>query len=133
MKITLYANLKKFTLTSSLKKEEMELAKKYAPDALKIKDDDGNDVFAVGYTPAHSNICAKSVTFGDVDSAGNVFLVGDVPGDLAKDREKAGEYVADVVGVAMPHLKLLEERVPAEIGKIRETRSEVISGIVSAE
>ena len=46
MQIKIFKNLKQYTLTSSIKKDDLDLVKKYRPAALKKKDADGNDIFA---------------------------------------------------------------------------------------
>ena len=85
MKITINGDA--YVLASEIKAEDIELLKKYDPDALKIKDKDGNDKFSVTYAEGKSGIQkftdSACATFGGKtrDDAGNAaLLVSDFKG-----------------------------------------------------
>lgn len=131
MKITLHQDVKKYVLTSTLKKDDLDLVKKYAPDALKIKDKDGNDVFGMSYCENRSSVSKIGVTFGGVNKDGCVIVVGDIPADLPAGT-KPGEYVADVVGAALENINALEAKLPEVVTGIRAQRAELIGSITEA-
>lgn len=132
MKITLHRDVAKYVLTSTLKKEDLELVKKHRPDALKIKDSDGNDVFGMSYVAGKSCISKNGVTFGAVNAEGYVIVTGDIPEKLPEGTPNAGEYVADLVGAAMTHIKTLEEKLPTVATAIKTERAALIGGITNA-
>lgn len=131
MKITLHQDVKKFVLTSTLKKADIELVKKYAPDALKIKDKDGNDVFGMSYCADKHGVSKVGVTFGGVNKDGFAIVVGDLPANLPEN-QKPGEYVADIVGAAIQNINVLEEAIPAVVTDIKTQRAELIGSITEA-
>ena len=132
MKITIHRDVAKYVLTSTIKKENLELVKKYRPDALKIKDSDGNDIFGMSYVAGKSCISKNGVTFGGVNTDGYAIVTGDIPEKLPEGTPNAGEYVADVVGAALAHVNELESSLPAVVTAIKEQRATLINGITNA-
>ena len=132
MKITIYGDVKKYVLTSTLKKETLELVKKHRPDALKVKDSEGNDVFGMSYLADKSCVAKNGITFGGVNSAGFAIVTGDIPAKLPDGTTNAAEYVADVVGAALTHINSLEEAIPAVATAIKTERAALINGITNA-
>ena len=128
METKVFKDVKKFSVTSTLKKSDIELVKKSNPNALLIKDEDGNDIFGVSYVPGKSSIGARGVTFGEVNDGGYLLVVGDIPEKV----ENFTEYVADVVGGAVEHLQAIEAKVPAIVAEITETRNTLVNSIVVA-
>ena len=92
MKISVNGNA--LVLTSDIKAEGIALIKKVNPNALTLKDKDGNDVFSVGYG-ANGGVNKNGVTFNgktrDEDEFATLTL--SVPADT-KDAEK---FVADTI------------------------------------
>ncbi len=131
MKLTITADA--YALTSSLKVKEIELCKKYNPDALKIKDADGNDKFGISYNEGKPNVSANGVTFGGTsrDENGYATITGTIP-STAKTAEAAKEYVAETFGAVVANLKALEESVPKAAEKIATDRKALVDGIVVA-
>lgn len=128
MQINFFKDLKKFTLTSSVTKENIDLVKKYRPAALKVKDADGNDIFGMSYVEGKSCVSANGVTFGATASEGGyAMIVGDIPAEISK--EKVGEYIADQVGAALAHINALEQIVPAAAAEITAERNALIGTI----
>ncbi len=129
MQIKIFKNLKQYTLTSSLKKDDIELVKKYRPNELKIKDSDGNDVFAMSYNEGKSCVSANGITFGatDVDT-GCAMIVGALPETLPANTT-AGDYIADAVGSALEYVTYFEERLPFAASEIKAEREALIGSI----
>ena len=129
MNITVFRDLKKFVLTSTLTVDTIELVKKYRPDALKIKDTDGNDVFAVSYCKDRPNISALGVTFGSKSAEGGFAqIAGDLPEKLNAGMTY-GDFVADKVGAALEHINALEASIPAVAAEITTARETLIGSI----
>lgn len=127
MKIKRYNDLKTYTLTSSLTVKDIETVKKYRPAALKKKDADGNDIFAIGYNPGHSCVSANGVTFGEADSNGYLMIVSPLPD--VENRDKAADIIADKVGVALEFIAEFEDTIPGIVAEINEKRSALIGTI----
>lgn len=125
MKITIFKEVQKFTITSAVSKEDFDLLRKYNPSALVLKDKDGNQIFAIG----EGNDCLASfgVTFGGTTAGGNLKYTGTIPADLGK--QTPAEYVADLVGCCLDGLKAIEENIPAAATAVRTSRASLISGI----
>lgn len=129
MKIKILNDVKKYVITSTIKKEQLELVKKYRPDALVLKDADGNDVFGMSYVEGRPCVSKNGVTFGSVNDAGYLLVTGDIPADLPKGVADNKNYVADIIGAAQANIKALEASLPEVIEQIGAARSEIISGI----
>lgn len=131
MQIKIFKDLKKFTLTSTLTKEDIGLVKKYRPSALKKQDAEGNDIFAVSYVEGRPCISANGVTFGAASANGGYAMVsGDLPENI--DAGKYGEYIADLVGAALPFVNELEATIPEVVNTIKAERAALLGGIVEA-
>ena len=129
MKITITADA--YALTSDLAVKDIELLKKYNPDALKITDEDGNVKFAVGYSEGKPNIASFGVTFGGKtrDEAGKATITGVIPSDV-KTAEGAKEFVAEKFGSVVAYLKQLEETVPKAAKEVADARKALVDSIV---
>ena len=128
MQIKIMANT--YALTSTIKVEDIELLKKRDPAALKIKDKDGNDVFAISYAEGKDNVSAYGITFGAKarDNSGAAVLTGTVPAS-AKTNEEAKAYVEELLHSAFVQLAKLEESVPAAARKIAEEKAALMNNI----
>ena len=132
MKIKIFKDLTKFTLTSALTKSDIEMVKKYRPEALKIKDADKNDLFAVSYCEGHPCISPTGVTFGSKSTDGDfAMIVGDLPEKIPSD-QSAGDYIADKVGAALAYINAMESTIPSIVTDIKSERAALIGSIVEA-
>lgn len=129
MQIKIFKNLKQYTLVSSIKKDDIELVKKYCPGALKKKDADGNDVFAMSYVEGKPCVATNSITFGGVDiDSGCAMIVGTIPENLPENFT-AGEYIADKVGSILEFVNEFEATVPEVVATIKSKRAELIGSM----
>jgi len=130
MQIKIFKDLREYTLTSTIKAEDIIFAKKYCPKALKIQDDEGNDIFAMSYNENHNSVSAVGVTFGGKTADdGYAIVCGKLPGDVKL--EDAGEYVADMVGAALENINTIEKTLPAVLTDVKAQRKALIDGIAS--
>lgn len=129
MQIKIFKDLKQYTLTAPYTKADIELVKKYRPDALKMKDAEGNDVFAVSYVEGKPCVFANGVTFGAATADdGFAMISGEIPANLPAGTT-AGEYVADKVGCALEHLTAFETIIPTTVEAITTERKALLDGI----
>lgn len=127
MRIAIIAD--KFAVNSSIKLEDIELLKKYKPDALKIRDEEGNDLFAIDYKAGQPSISKFGVTFSAVAGrTAKVALTGEIPAGTSNPKE----FVADRVGVAVDYINQLENEIPAVVETIKATRKTLMDGMVDA-
>ena len=108
MKVTVNGNA--LVLTSDIKAKEIELLKKVNPSALKLKDEDGNDIFAIGLS-ANGGINKNGVSFDgktrDEDELATVTI--NVPAGT-KDVE---QWVSDTVLPVWDNLTKISEQITA--------------------
>lgn len=108
MKVTVNGNA--LVLTSDIKAKEIELLKKVNPSALKLKDEDGNDIFAIGLS-ANGGINKNGVSFDgktrDEDELATVTV--NVPAGT-KDVE---QWVSDTVLPVWDNLTKISEQITA--------------------
>ena len=108
MKVTVNGNA--LVLTSDIKAKEIELLKKVNPSALKLKDEDGNDIFAVGLSTS-GGINKNGVSFDgktrDEDELATVTVA--VPAGT-KDVE---QWVSDTVLPVWDSLTKVSEQITA--------------------
>ena len=126
MKTRVFKDVKQYAITSTLKKEDIELLKKYNPSALRETDENGNDVFAISYCENRPCIGVKSVTFGGVNGEGYLTITGPIP---EEKMAKAGEYIADLIGGVVPKIEQFERTVPEAAAAVKATRETIIGNI----
>ena len=111
-------------ITSGLKLDDVKTAKKYRPDALVLKDEDGEPYFCVGYTEkqnSHGAVGECGVTFSPVTDANGYATVTDCvsrEGDTAK-------YIADKYGFILLNLKKVEEQIAAQAESIAADKAAI--------
>lgn len=86
-------------LSTELTKEEVARVKNYAPEALKLFDNEGNEVFGVGIGNAS---CSKyGICFCSESADGKLFMTTDNPvadhSDPAKEREQLIRHFASMI------------------------------------
>lgn len=132
MQIKIFKDLHKYTLTSTITKAQIDLVKKYRPDALKKKDNDGNDLFAMSYVEGKPSVFANGITFGSASADGGFAMItGDLPTTLPEGTTY-GDFVADKVGAALSYVNVMEIEIPAVAAEISSERFELINGMVEA-
>ena len=118
-----------FVATSAIKAEDIALVAKYKPDALKIKDKDGNDVFSVSYVKdGKSSIASFGVTFTG-ESRGENGGFATLTLTLPAGTTDAKKYVAELVGSVIENVGKLEESIPAVVAEIKATRAALLDSI----
>lgn len=126
MKIAVIADA--YALTSELTVKDIMLCKKYNPDALVIRDEDGNDKFALSYNEGKPSVTKFGVTFGGKDKDGKATITEIIP----QGTENAKEFIADRFGAIVPYLKELEKSIPTAVKKITDDKQSLMDSIVEA-
>jgi len=102
-------------VTSNITKRQLAQAKTFAPDALKIKDADGNEVYAVGPSIAakDGSVSKFGITFNGHNAQGQLTLTMPIPFEAnVEKREKA---VKEQFGNALAALAQNEDIVITHI------------------
>lgn len=116
-----------YVLTSTLTVNEVALLKKCSPGELRVKDEDGNDQFAVSYSEGRPCISKFGITFGGTTHDEDKFLT--VTGMIPAGTGDCREYLADLVAPAVAYLKLLEERIPTVAERIKAEHDALVAAI----
>lgn len=118
-------------VTSELKTSELELAAKYRPSALKLRDEDGNEIFGVQLgTPCHGSIGTFGVVFDTTSPEGKAQVTcAFAPKDTAEETKEA---IADQIGKALINLAKFEEAFATVAGEITKERNGIMSNITVA-
>ena len=117
-------------LVSGVKLEDWKLVEKYAPEALKIVDeDDGEALFKVACGPGGGSVNQCGICWGSYTSGEGYATVTVL---LDEDVEDKKEAVTDVMGSAILDLAEIEETIPGLLAEIEEKRRK-IAAFITAE
>lgn len=118
-----------FTVTSDLKKADVQLLAKVNPNVLKVKDDNGNDLFKVAYTEGCPSITNYGISFSGTlrDNSDKLTLTMELSPNLSA--EDAKEYVAGVIGKIVGFVTKLEESIPQVANQARSEKQAIINSI----
>lgn len=113
-------------LTSDLTKEELERVENYVPEALKLFDNEGNEVFGVGF--GNASFSKYGVCFCSETAEGKLFMTTNNPvldhSDADKERKEIIRYFA-------PLLNKLQ-KVEENVASAREALDEVEAAVEDA-
>lgn len=113
-------------ITSTLKLEDIKTVAKYRPDGLKIKDEDGNEVFSIA-TGTVGAISKFGVTFdGETRNEQKLATVTLFVDEADTDVK---ELIADKFGSALINLGKLEASVPAVLQAIATEKAQLMESI----
>lgn len=131
MKLTITGDA--YALTSAIKVADIKLLKKYNPDALSVKDNDGKTVFAVAYSEGKPNVASFGVTFGGKtrDENGYATITGVIPTGFAS-ADAAKEFVAETFGGVVAYLEQLEQNVPGAAEAVIDAHKKLVDSITVA-
>lgn len=129
MKLTITGDA--YALTSTIKVVDIDLLKKYNPDALTVKDKESKQpVFGVSYSEGRPNVASFGATFGGKtrDENGYATITGAIPAEFNSE-DAAKNFVAEKFGSVVDYLEQLEKSIPDEAGKIKEERKQLLNSI----
>ena len=113
-------------LVSGVKLEDWELVQKYAPEALKRMDEDGEPRFRVMAWQGAGSVNEYGICWGTyVSDEGNATVTVLIDEDV-NDKKAA---VMDIMGSALMDLMDIEKEIPGVIAEIREKQAALESHI----
>ena len=110
-------------ITTDLTKEVINRVKDYAPDALKLFDEEDNEVFGVDI--GHANYSKYGICFCSEDAEGKMFMTTNNPILDHSDAEKEREEVVRVFAPVLSKLQLVEANISAAKASIDEMEASV--------
>lgn len=114
MKTTIVMN--EVIVKSSLTQEQMTKVKRFNPDALKIKDKDGNVEFEVFPNAQEGCIRSYAIAFDDTANDGKAAVKVAVCGDTVDEKKK---YVAETYGAAITKFEKMEDTILDVFGEVQ--------------
>ena len=111
-------------LTSALKAEDIELLKKCKPDALKLKNEDGNEVFGISYDKK-GGFNKYGLTFDRVNDNGFASYNFECEGK----RDEIVKSISETIGSIAGYVAQIEKTAAAEIQSINTAKAEFVSNI----
>lgn len=115
-------------LTSGVKLEDWQRVEKYAPDMLKIVDEEGEPLFRVKTGEGGGSINEYGVCFGSYTNEGGLATVTVLLDDDVEDKLGA---VKEIMGSALLDLNEIEQEVPNVLKDIAEKEAEIEKLIVA--
>lgn len=113
-------------LQSNFTLEELKLIERFRPNALTLKDEQGNPTFKVS-TGRHPDVSKFGATFNGVsaDGTGMACITSGIPDGT----EDVRQYVSDIVGTAIINLNKIEEHIPQVLEEIAAEQEAIRSSI----
>ena len=110
-------------ITTELTKETIKRVSNYAPEALKLFDEEGNEIFGVGI--GNASYSKYGICFCSEDANGKLFMTMNNPVLNHSDPEKEREEVIRHFAQVRSKLKAVEENVADGAEAIAEIESNV--------
>lgn len=110
-------------ITTELTKEMIKRVSDYAPEALKLFDEEGNEIFGVGI--GNASYSKYGICFCSVDANGKLFMTMNNPVLDHSNPEKEREEVIRHFAQVLSKLKAVEENVADGTEAINELESNV--------
>ena len=128
MKINVLGNAAVFT--STMKLEELQLLKKFRPEALTLYGGKDGDVplFTIS-TEGGAGINEVGATFKDASRDGQGLATITMELTVGGDGEAVKAYIADKFGSALMHIEELEGKLPDVVREIAAQKASVMSQI----
>ena len=116
-----------FVVTSNLAVSDIELLAKHNPDALKIKDEDGNDLFSVSYKEGKPSIANFGITFGGKTrgTKGLATYTGSIHASVAD----AKKHVAEIIGCISGNLSKVEKTFADAVDTVKAEQKALLDSI----
>lgn len=125
-KVKVYIMGRAAVIVSSVALKDWQLVEKYAPEALKVVDEEGNTVFTVRTESGPGRCVKEGIVWGEAaepDGKATITILID------DDIENRQEAVMDICGSALLDLMTIEKEMPNLLKEIREKLEEIESCI----
>lgn len=109
-------------LVSGVKLDDWKRVKKYAPEALKIVDENGDAVFRITPGEGGGSVDEHGICWGTYTSEEGCATVTVLLDDDVEDKKAA---IVDVMGTAILDLMELEKKIPSVLDEIRQKEQAV--------
>jgi hypothetical protein len=117
-------------LKTSLTRKEIERVKAFAPEALKLFDTEGNEVFSIDIS--HANFSKYGICFSSEDAEGKMFMTMNNPVLDHSDAEKEREEVIKYFAPALSKLEAVEANVTAAKESLEKMEASVTESVIFA-
>lgn len=111
-----------------LTEADFNKVKNYAPDALKVKNDDGDEVFGISMGANHWS--KYGVAFSNTDSAGRLFATVPNPVENHSDPEAEKAQIKEAFAQTLFFLGLVEQNFAAVKAEVTAMEQEAERSIV---
>ncbi len=108
-------------IKTELTEKDFKKITNYAPEALKIKDEDGNEIFGISRGSAHWS--KYGVAFCNTDSNGKLFMTTENPVIEHSDPVAEKEQLKEIFAQLIFHLEMIEENfqhIKAELAAMEQ-------------
>lgn len=127
-KVTVLGNA--LVISSALKLEDIRTLEKYAPEALQLKNEDKEVVFAVGAGKS-GDVSKYGVTFADELPDGSGLAAITMTHSYKAD-DNIPSKVADLFGQALANLNRVEAQAPAALDDVAARKAAIMENVVIA-
>ena len=126
--ITAYGDT--LTITSDITKEEYLKVERFAPEALKLKDEDGNEIFRVIYDPFAKSCSENGIVFHSVNTEGKLFFTTDnVVTGIHEDLDAERAMITDRYASILTKINAVESVIKAVSNDVNGMAESVQSSI----
>jgi hypothetical protein len=117
-------------IKSALTKSEFDRVKAFAPEALKLFDTEGNEVF--GISMGNANYSKYGICFCAEDAEGKIFMTMNNPVIDHNDAEKERTEIIKYFAPAISKLEAVEANVTAAKDSLEKMEASVTESVVFA-
>lgn len=114
-------------ITSDVTREEMERVERYAPEVLKLFDDEGNEIFGVGI--GNASFSKYGVCFCSETTEGKLFMTTNNPVLDHSDADKERKAIVRHFAPVLSKLQAVEANVSSAMEALDEVEAEVEEAI----
>lgn len=115
-------------ITADIKDSDFDAVKKHAPDALTLRNEEGNVYFAVDR--GNANVSKYGICFSSRNQDGNIFMTtSNVVVGFHEDVNEERKIIEEEFAVTLANLIKVEEQVNAALGEIQRTINQVADSI----
>ena len=115
-------------IKSELTEKEVERVEAFAPEALKLFDNEGNELFGVSY-PANACFSKYGICFCNKDDEGKIFMSTNNPITDHSDPDKEREEVIRIFAPLLSKLRAVEAQVAAAKEKLEAMEASVTDAV----
>jgi hypothetical protein len=108
-------------ISSELTLDAVKALQKHIPSALRLRNEEGDDVFAVSFNDDKASFSEHGICFNKTDSEGKVLLT--------INSTMSNEQIADEFAAVLMHLGMVEENATFAYSSLQEQLLDIASAI----